>query len=344
MTTILEPALTTALSEVLESQVTLSDLRQLAGGASKEIWQLDIQVAAGDFAGAHALVLMRQLGGKIYVDALDIAGEYGAILAAYTAGVAVPRPLVMLPDLLGKPAALVERIAGESIGRRIVRDPALAGARARLPGQLGQALANIHQVDLERTGLLHRLPAPPPGTSPIQSILAQIEADLDRIGEPHPAIELALRWLHRNEPPPPSAYVFVHGDFRIGNILAAADGLAGILDWEFAHIGDPNEDLVWPLVRDWRFGAAHLHFGGISDPAPFFAAYAAAGGMPPDEPTVRYWEILGNVRWALGCLTQAERHLSGQEPNIEFASLGRRSAEMELEALNLIGGARWHRA
>jgi aminoglycoside phosphotransferase (APT) family kinase protein len=344
MTTHLEPALTAALCEVLESPVTISNLRQLAGGASKEIWQLNAQVTAGHSIDEHELVLMRQLGGKIYVDALDITGEYNAILAAYATGVAVPRPLAILPDLLGKPAALVERIAGESIGRRIVRDPSLADGRARLPQQLGQALARIHQIDLESTGLRGMLPAPPPGKTPIQSILAQIEADLDRIGEPHPAIELALRWLHRNEPPPPRAYVFVHGDFRIGNIMVAADGLAGILDWEFAHIGDPNEDLVWPLVRDWRFGATHLHFGGISDPEPFFAAYAAAGGIPPDGPAVRYWETLGNVRWALGCLTQAERHLSGLEPNLEFASLGRRSAEMELEALNLIGGARWSRA
>jgi len=36
-------------------------------------------------------------------------------------------------------------------------------------------------------------------------------------------------------------------------------------------------------------------------------------------------------------MSQANRHLSGEEPSVELASLGRRSAEMQLEALRLIG-------
>jgi len=42
------------------------------------------------------------------------------------------------------------------------------------------------------------------------------------------------------------------------------------------------------------------------------------------------------VRWAVGALMQARRHLSGVEPSIELASLGRLSAEMEHEALRLV--------
>jgi hypothetical protein len=42
------------------------------------------------------------------------------------------------------------------------------------------------------------------------------------------------------------------------------------------------------------------------------------------------------LRWAVGCIAQANRHLSGQAPSIELASLGRRAAEMELELLHLI--------
>jgi hypothetical protein len=50
--------------------------------------------------------------------------------------------------------------------------------------------------------------------------------------------------------------------------------------------------------------------------------------------------VMGNVRWAVGTLNQAQRHLRGEEPNLELASLGRRCAEMELEALRLIKYAR----
>ena len=49
-----------------------------------------------------------------------------------------------------------------------------------------------------------------------------------------------------------------------------------------------------------------------------------------------YWEVLGNFRWAVGCIVQADRHLSGRAVSVELASLGRRTAEMELELLDLI--------
>jgi hypothetical protein len=46
--------------------------------------------------------------------------------------------------------------------------------------------------------------------------------------------------------------------------------------------------------------------------------------------------LLGNVWWALGLLNQTKRHLSGEQPNLEFACLGRRCCEMELEILGLL--------
>ena len=227
------------------------------------------------------------------------------------------------------------RLEGETIGRRVVKEPGLAEARKRLPGQMGAALAAIHRVDTGRFGLNEILPAPAPGQTPARSLIGRAEADLDRIGEPHPALELALRWLRRREPLPPERLALVHGDFRIGNMVVAPQGLSGVLDWEFAHIGDPAEDLYWGLVRDWRFGADHLPYGGVGEPEEFFAAYEAHGGAV-DRARVSYWEVMGNVLWAVGTLNQAQRHLSGDEPNLELASLGRRCAEMELEALRLM--------
>lgn len=334
----LHAALVLALSERCGAPVQVAGLHQLAGGASKEIWQLDLDVAAGQLVGRHELVLLRQLGGKIKADALDLAAEYRALAVAHAAGVPTPRPFLLF-ELQGAAAVLVQRLPGEAIGRRVVREARLAAARAKLPGELGAALAAIHQIDIDATGLRAALPGPAQGLSPAAYAIAQIEADLDRIGEPHPAIELGLRWLRRRLPPDPARLTLVHGDFRVGNLLVTPDGLAGVLDWEFAHVGDPYEDLAWPLLRDWRFGQDHLRLGGVGAPADFFAAYAASGGLCPDLRIVQFWEVLGNLRWATGCLNQAERHLSGQEPNLEFASLGRRAAEMELEALMLIRAA-----
>lgn len=335
----LQAALEEMLTRETGSVVRIVNLARNAGGASKEIWRLDAQLDEGAWQGNYPLVLLRPLGGKIYSDALDLRGEFTVMRVAYEAGVPVPRPYWFLDDLLGRPAALMERLEGETIGRRIVKEPSLAEARKCLPEQMGAALAAIHRIDFKSPQLREILPAPAPGQTPIQTQLEQCERDLDRIGEPHPAIELGLRWLRLHEPPPPDHLVLVHGDFRIGNMLVTPRGLNGVLDWEFPHVGDPAEDLSWSLVREWRFGMDHLHFGGIGQPEKFFAAYAGHAshtGRQIDPVRIFYWEVLGNVRWALGTLNQAQRHLSGAEPNLEFASLGRRCAEIELEVLRLI--------
>jgi aminoglycoside phosphotransferase (APT) family kinase protein len=328
----------------------------LAGGASQETWQLDLDVAAGEAQGEYQLVLRRQLGGKIYPGALDLWQEFRVMQVAYAADVLVPYPQAYLPDVLGRPAALLHRKHGETIGRRILREPGLETARRKLPAHMGEMLARIHRIAFDRFGLNTLLPLAPisraerrhdpqdtkagavRAATPARWVIEQLEANLDEIGEPHPALELGLRWLRRHEPAPPPQLSLVHGDYRIGNVMVNAKGLVSVLDWEFAHIGDSYEDLAWPQLRDWRFGNDQLRFGGIAAPDEFYAAYERTLGTTVDRQRVDYWEVMGNLRWAVGMLNQARRHLSGQEPNLEFASLGRRCAEIELEVLQLIDG------
>lgn len=333
----LQTALEQALTRATGSHVWIEGLTLIAGGASQETWRLDLCMDNGVHAGAMPLILRRPLGGAIYGSALDLPTEDRVHRAAYAAGAPVPPPYRLIDDLLGAPALLVERLEGESIGRKLVKDPRYASARSKLPAQMGAALAAIHAVDLERAELWDRLPAPRPGQTPAQARLAQIEAELDAIDEAHPALELCLRWLRRHEPPPPDRPVLVHGDFRIGNVIVSPEtGLLGVIDWEFAHIGDYAEDLTWCLIREWRFGVDELRLGGVGQPEPFFEAYAHASGRPVEPARIAYWELLANVWWAIGCLNQARRHLRGEQANLEFVSLGRRAAEMELEALRLM--------
>jgi aminoglycoside phosphotransferase (APT) family kinase protein len=279
-------------------------------------------------------VLRRDLGGVIIADALDRDSEFAVLRRAYEGGVRVPRPRWLCLDtgVVGAPFFVMDRLDGESVGRRVVREPALAGARAVLPRQMGEQLAYIHALSLDG---LDFLPRPQPGQSPAHRALAQAEGQLAAAPEPHPVLELALRWL-RDRAPECDRPVLVHGDFRVGNLMVAPEGLAGVFDWEFAHVGDPHEDLAWPLVRSWRFGQDTLRLGGVGQPEEFFAAYERAGGRCVDLTAVRFWEVVGNLRWATGCITQAQRHLSGQAPSVELASLGRRTAEMELELIDLI--------
>ncbi len=332
----LQAALEPTLARATQSEVQVKGLELMPGGASQEMWRLDLRVLSGEWQGDYPSVMRRQVGSKIYDDALDPEAEFRVLQAAYAAGVPTPRPYWFIGDLLGRAGFLMERLEGETIGRRIVKEPTLKTAREKLSQQMGRALGALHQIDADRFNLRELLPDFAREETPAQFCIRRALADLDRIGEPHPALELCLRWLCQHEPSPPARLVVVHGDFRIGNMVVTPEGLRGVLDWEFAHLGDPAEDLAWGMVRDWRFGAEHLRYGGVGDPEDFLRAYEQSTGWPVDSARVFYWEVMGNVRWAVGTLNQAQRHLHGTEPNLELASLGRRCAEMELEALRLI--------
>jgi len=324
------------LAAETQAQVRVLGGRQLTGGASRDSWAVDVDIADGSDAGRHALVLRRDMGGTIQEEALSREQEFRMLSAAWQAGVLAPRPrwLCADPAVLGVPFFLMDRLEGESVGRRIVREASLAEARSRLPRQMGEQLARIHRIDPHQAGL-DFLPAPAADQSAAQTALARTASQLEAFGEPHPVLELGLRWLWANAPPC-NAPVLLHGDFRIGNLMVGPEGLRGVFDWEFAHIGDPAEDLAWPCVRSWRFGQDAKRLGGVGDFDEFLESYTKAGSRPVDRRAINYWEILGNFRWAFGCIAQANRHLSGQVHSVELASLGRRTAEMELELLDLI--------
>lgn len=322
-----------ALAEVIGDQVGSDVIVQriipLAGGASRETSAVELSIQSGPEAGDYELVMRRDLRSEIQPDALDRKAEFNLLMAAYEAGIMVPQPRWY--GEIERPMFLMDRVVGESIGSRIVGLSELKQARTELPQQMGRQLAKIHALE----GEFEDLPSPSPEGNSAQHTIRRVRKMADEIGIQNPAYEFAFRWLEARAPTP-KAITLVHGDYRIGNVIVDSQGLLAIVDWEFAHLGDPTEDLAWPCVRDWRFGKDALSFGGVGSRADFLAAYEEGGGLPFDTEAVDYWEILGNVRWAVGCQSQAQRHLSGEDPGVELASLGRRAAEMELEFLRLI--------
>jgi aminoglycoside phosphotransferase (APT) family kinase protein len=308
-------ALQSALSEVLGREVEISEPVLLAGGASKEAWAVD--------ADGERLLVRRAAGSVIHRHTLSLEHEFAVIEAAHEAGVKVPKPYGYVPDLAGREAFVMERLEGDTIGRRIVQKEELAGAREALPVQMAEELAKIHAIPAERVSFLPR------------SRLEGMVAELDEVGEPHPAIELGLWWLRENRPPerPP---VFTHGDYRIGNLVVGEHGLVGVLDWEFAHLDDPVRDLAFALVRAWRFGVAEKRLGGVGAVEPYLERYNELTGLDVQPSELDYWELAGNVGWAIGCLTQMQRHLTGQDRSVELATLGRLGAEVEYEICSLL--------
>ncbi|MBV9455176.1 MAG: phosphotransferase family protein [Rubrobacter sp.] len=315
------------LSTFLEVPVEVERVELIPGGASKDTCVVDAVTPERELE----LLVRRAAGGTIYSDTLSLEQECKVLQAAYKAGIKTPKPYGYLEDLAGREAFVMERLEGESVGRRIVQKPEFETTREVLPKQLAEELSKIHAISLEQ------LPSLPGGRigPAADYVLSTLERELDALEEPHPVIELGLSWL-REHVPVSHGTVLNHGDFRVGNFLVDEEGLVGILDWEFAHLGDPVEDLAWPLVRAWRFGKDHLRLGGIGEAEPYLEHYNTLAGRQVTLEELFYWEVAGNVRWAIGSLNQAKRHLSGQERNVELAVIGRLASEVEYEILSLL--------
>jgi aminoglycoside phosphotransferase (APT) family kinase protein len=241
-----------------------------------------------------------------------------------------PVPHIVTADnssaALGNPYLVCDAIGGETIVRRIYRTLDDMG-RDRLLGQCAQALAAIHRADPDGVvGLTE------------SDQLAEWRDRLDEMGDTTATFEWAFRWLAANHPSP-SPHVLVHGDFRMGNLIVDENGLAAVLDWELVHTGEVYEDLAWFCIRAWRFSAPeHLGAGGLGSVESFLVAYEAAASIELDRDIFRWWLTVATLRWGVICRFQAERHLSGQNPSVELAAIGRRVAETEWDVLDLLAG------
>lgn len=297
-------------------------LARLSGGASRDTWCLDAVERNGL---RHPLILQRQR--TLVVDSwVGSAVEARLLAAARAAGVPTAGLVAWSAHEheLGLPFLLVERVEGETIPRRILRDARFAAARTKLARQYGEALGRIQSI----------APDDVPGLE-AQDPLDRFRQVVDELGEPSPALELGFRWLAAHRPAAGDRVV-VHGDFRNGNgIVCPEAGLRAVIDWELSHLGDPLEDLGWFCIRAWRFGSPHP-VGGFGRYGEIIAGYEATSGRNVSREDLRWWQIMGSARWAVICLMQGATHWQGHRRSVELAVTGRRVAEAEFDLMLLL--------
>jgi aminoglycoside phosphotransferase (APT) family kinase protein len=315
-------ALASLVADVYGCEVEqIAGLHALSGGTSRDTWSFDAVLATGE---RHGLVLQRRRT-LAMATGIDIEAEAQVLDAAGSCGAAVPRLLAWDADggRRGLPFLLLTRIDGETIPQRILRGPEFEAARSRLAGDYGRALARLQAVPTDQLSrLVH------------ENAFDHYRRIYEDIAVPHPALELGFRWLERNRPTP-GGDVLVHGDYRNGNGIVGQEGLRAIIDFELAHLGDPLEDLGWFCIRAWRFGAAPIAggFGAIED---LVGGYEEIAGRAVDRETLRWWQVLGTVRWAVICMMQGATQLSGHRRSIELAAVGRRTSEPEFDLMLLL--------
>jgi aminoglycoside phosphotransferase (APT) family kinase protein len=315
------PALERALGMRVET------IARLSGGASQETWSFD-GVADGK---TLPLILRRAPGGARVIAegsaSVPLSTEAAVIEAARKAGVAAPRVRYVLKEADGAGQGYVmDRLQGETIARKILRDSAFDAIRPKLAYQCGQILARIHRV----------------GIAPLKSLLTAVDGPTqlrgyrdtyDAFDYPHPVFEIAFQWL---APRMKSAerLTLVHGDFRHGNLLISQNGVEAALDWELTHIGDPLEDIGWICTKSWRFGVQEKVVGGFGDLPDLLKGYEDAGGERLDPEDVRTWIVYGSLKWGIMCMKMYQGFLADR--SVERAAIGRRSSETEIDLINLI--------
>jgi aminoglycoside phosphotransferase (APT) family kinase protein len=201
--------------------------------------------------GDTEMVLRRPPRPPLPPSAHDVLREARLLRALQDTPARVPLVLAVCEEqaTIGCPFYVMERIAGEVIVASV--PPALdtPAERRRISEELIDALVEIHSVDWRAAGL-----------EDFGKPTGYLERQLRRFGglwelnktREIPAVERVGSWLAENMPASGAATI-VHGDFRLGNTIFAAETpahLAAVLDWEMATIGDPLADLGY-LCMMW---------------------------------------------------------------------------------------------
>ena len=301
----------------------VSNLEPLTGGASKEIWKFEVSNAKQ----TTKMILRRGSGieGPLAIKTADEARIQKEVIK-----VGAPVPIILAvsknEEELGD-SYIMHFVEGETIARKILRDKEYKKALPLLAYQCGEAIAKVHNVDIDNFSFLPKKPA--------EDQLEDLYATYQSFEQPSPVFEYAYLWL-KEQDFSNFQESLVHGDFRLGNIIVNGEGLQSIIDWELAHIGNPLQDLGWVCGNSWRFGNNDKVVGGFGELEDLLEGYNSISKFQVNKEMVKCWQVFGTFRWGVICLIQAYAHLNGTINSIEKAAIGRRVSETEIDIVDLL--------
>jgi aminoglycoside phosphotransferase (APT) family kinase protein len=315
------------------SELAVTNVSRIPGGASRETWSFDASWSEAGAAVARSFIARRDPTASLLESNNDL--EFELYTALQGSGVPVPEPLWIERDgtWLERPFFIMSKLAGLSDARTLVATPEWADMVPAIARQKAEILARIHQFDIARVPLLDRPPsAHDAATYEIDRWERTMRQDTL---EPQPVLEMALSWLKRHVPPPPKQLTLVHADYRTGNFLYDRSGITGILDWEMAHAGDPIEDLGWLMIKSWRW-AGDERVGGVCSRDEFIKMYEAAGGVKVDRDALKFWEVFSNFKFAIIFITGTKSIVQGKTADLLLALTAFINPGVEAEIMGLI--------
>jgi len=316
--------------------ITVSNLAQIPGGASRETWSFDARWTEGGHEETRGLVVRRDPGASLLETERQV--EFQVYRALQGTGIPVPEVywLETDPRWLERPFFVMSRVRGET-SPQLLATELYDQVRPKIARQKVEILARIHNLDWQSLGL-DFLGVPPSPAHCAEVEIQKWESIIRQDAlEPQPVLELALSWLKRHKPVA-QRVCLVHADYRTGNFLVDEEGVIhGVLDWEMVHLGDPMEDVAWACLRAWRW-ARDERIGALMDREDWYRQYEECSGIKVDREVVHFWEVLGNVKLATIFITGARSFCEGRSQEIMLALASHVNPELEAELLNLIGG------
>ncbi|MCA9940750.1 MAG: phosphotransferase family protein [Anaerolineales bacterium] len=300
-------------------------VRQFGGGKANLTYLLDY--------GARQYVLRRPPLGPVAPSAHDMEREYRVLSVLHQAFPLAPRAFLFCDDVAvaGAPFFVMERCEGVVVRTQM---PAIYAARTdaarRMSETLVDVLVALQAVDYGALGLagLGR---------PDGFVARQVDGWYRRwqrakVAET-PAMESVYTWLRTHIPPSP-APTLVHNDFKLDNVMLAADDpgrAVAVFDWDMCTLGDPLCDLG-ALLAYWtepddppylRMVAASIMppgEAGFLRRAELVRRYAAVSGR--DVSHIRFYHALGVFRVAVILAQIYVRFVRGQTQDSRFAGMG----------------------
>ena len=285
---------------------TIIDLARLPGGYSKDSYSFGLKASTGR---CRRLVLRRDL--PFGPGANGVVYEFELHRRLYDLGFPVAEPVYAETDAtaLGQPFILTSLVEGETgtAGWDESRE-----VRHEICYALARVLGRLHNLTADQMAGL----AEAQGATPQDHIRAHIgqwhDRWLRRRLHPSPTLTAAFHWLMENVPEDVERLSLLHGDVNFENMIVRGGNIQALTGWEFAHLGDPIEELE----------QCRQHVEPLASWTMFLEEYRTAGGPEYSEDNARFYAVWRGVRNAVSCSVAWYGFLSGQYPTLKMAYQG----------------------
>lgn len=293
--------------------VKVEKVTTIPGGRSKGTILVDLSEGTRN----EQIVLRKDFGAS--VAGTSVVDEFPIIQAVYAAGVKAPKPLWLEedPDALGGCFIAFDRVPGKAMGTLFTSEASPSFAK-----EFAATLASLHKLDIDKLNIRGSFRWAGE-ENPVLAMLDSFEARYESSVPQNRLMDTAYAWLREKLPTIGAVRGFVHGDAGLHNALGQNDELTALLDWEFAHAGDPAEDLAYCKFLMQR----------ILPWSDFMDAYHAAGGQEVSPARMEFFAVWRTLH--LSTLTGAAQRVfnSGQDRDLRVAAIGYNTFPKQLRDL-----------